>query len=114
KSTAALKSSMTLSMPNASNNKLFDAQPSSSDAAPSMVIQPSVMYVSNSANRTSSERSRMRHASVVSGRRSSVLAGMVDSPYHRDYLDQRCRSRTDGISDGGIQHVSSSVWLGNL
>jgi len=34
---------MTLSIPNASSNKLFDAQPRRSDAAPSMVIQPSVM-----------------------------------------------------------------------
>jgi len=41
---------MMLSIPNASSNKLFDAQPSQSAAAPSIVIQPIVMYVSSSAS----------------------------------------------------------------
>src|SRR5207248_9355284 len=43
-------------MPNASSNKLFDAHPRSSEAAPSTVIQPSVIYVSRSANRISASR----------------------------------------------------------
>src|SRR2546430_10057537 len=76
--TVALKSSTTLSIPNASSNRLFDAQPKSSDAAPSIVIQPIVMYVRSSANRTLSERSRMDDASVVSRRRSLVLTDMIE------------------------------------
>src|SRR5207237_9039272 len=58
--TATLKSSMTLSIPNASSNKLFDAQPSRSAAAPSIVIQPIVMCVSDSACRTASPRKVVR------------------------------------------------------
>src|SRR5437773_9292326 len=57
---------MTLSIPNASRNNLFDAQPRKSDAAPSIVIQPSVMYVSSSASRTASAREAVMD--VVSSR----------------------------------------------
>jgi len=57
---------MTLSIPNASSNKLFDAQPSMSAAAPSIVIQPRVMYVSSSASRNASARGAAKLVSFCS------------------------------------------------
>src|SRR5207247_10556363 len=67
---------MTLSIPNASIRRLFDAQPNRSDAAPSIVIQPSVMYVSNSANRKSSERCPTGEITPAK-RCSSIFADMI-------------------------------------
>ncbi len=64
---------MTLSMPNASSNKLFDAQPSRSDAAPSIVIQPRVMYVSSNASRTASAREAVKRFVSPSTRFSVVI-----------------------------------------